>query len=87
LGLKAWKPDTTWKPVTEELIKEALEIVLNVENHPVMVTCTYERRWRGEDGEEEEGGEGGERAGERGRGRGSVVIYMAQTNWKSRSNE
>eukprot|EP00026_Physarum_polycephalum_P015551 Phypoly_transcript_16261.p1 GENE.Phypoly_transcript_16261~~Phypoly_transcript_16261.p1 ORF type:complete len:193 (+),score=32.06 Phypoly_transcript_16261:117-695(+) len=40
LGLKAWKPDTTWKPVTEELIKEALEIVLNSENHPVMVTCT-----------------------------------------------
>jgi len=40
LGLKAWKADTTWKPVTEELIKEALEIVLNVESHPVMVTCT-----------------------------------------------
>jgi tyrosine-protein phosphatase SIW14 len=40
LGLKAWKPDASWKPITEELIKEALEIVLDVKSHPVMVTCT-----------------------------------------------
>jgi len=40
LGLKAWKPDLTWKPVTEELMKEALEIVLDVNTYPVMVTCT-----------------------------------------------
>jgi hypothetical protein len=46
LGPKSLETDTTWKSVTEELIKEVLEIVLNVENHPVMVTCTYERRWR-----------------------------------------
>lgn len=40
LGLKAWKPDASWKPITEELIKEALEIALDVNSHPVMVTCT-----------------------------------------------
>jgi hypothetical protein len=39
LGLKAWKPDLTWKPVTEELIKEALEIVLDISYHPIMVMC------------------------------------------------
>mmetsp|Transcript_18097 Transcript_18097/g.25312 ORF Transcript_18097/g.25312 Transcript_18097/m.25312 type:complete len:192 (-) Transcript_18097:71-646(-) len=39
LGLKAWKPDETWKPVTEELIKEALEIVLDADYHPILVTC------------------------------------------------
>jgi len=39
LGLKAWKPDATWKPVTEELIKEALELVFNVKYHPIMVMC------------------------------------------------
>jgi len=39
LGLKAWKPDETWKPVTEELIKETLEIVLDINYHPVMVMC------------------------------------------------
>eukprot|EP01114_Cavostelium_apophysatum_P019317 TRINITY_DN6190_c0_g1_i2.p1 TRINITY_DN6190_c0_g1~~TRINITY_DN6190_c0_g1_i2.p1 ORF type:complete len:141 (-),score=4.20 TRINITY_DN6190_c0_g1_i2:27-449(-) len=39
LGLKIWKPDATWKPVTEELIKEALEYVLDVRYHPIMVMC------------------------------------------------
>jgi len=39
LGLKAWKPDGSWKPVTEELIKEALEIVLDINYHPIMVMC------------------------------------------------
>eukprot|EP01137_Pigoraptor_chileana_P004779 Opistho-2@46896 len=40
LGLKAWKPDVTWKPVSEELIKECLEIVLDSTKYPVMVMCT-----------------------------------------------
>jgi len=41
LGLKAWKPDhESWKPVTEELIKEALEIVLDTTYHPIMVMCS-----------------------------------------------
>eukprot|EP00126_Sphaerothecum_destruens_P008916 Sdes_comp20383_c0_seq3m14273 len=40
LGLKAWKPDAGWKPVSEELMKEALEFILNSETHPVLVACT-----------------------------------------------
>jgi len=39
IGLKVWKPDVTWKPVTEELIKEALEYALDVRYHPIMVMC------------------------------------------------
>jgi tyrosine-protein phosphatase SIW14 len=40
LGLKAFaKPDGGWKPVTEELIKEALEIVLDINYHPILVMC------------------------------------------------
>jgi len=40
LGLKAWKPNSSWKPVTEELIKEALEIALDFDNYPCMISCT-----------------------------------------------
>ncbi|KAI8832878.1 protein-tyrosine phosphatase [Chytridium lagenaria] len=40
LGLKCWKPNQGWRPVSEELVKEGLEFVLNVENHPVLVMCT-----------------------------------------------
>lgn len=39
LGLKAWKPYATWKPISEELIKEALELVLDRATHPIMVMC------------------------------------------------
>lgn len=27
----------TWKPVSEELVKETLELILNVQNHPLMI--------------------------------------------------
>ncbi|KAI9143588.1 tyrosine phosphatase family-domain-containing protein [Paraphysoderma sedebokerense] len=40
LGLQAWKPNIGWRPVSEELIKEGLEIVLNTDYHPVIVICT-----------------------------------------------
>lgn len=40
LGLKAWRQDATWSPVTDELIKEALELILNPDTHPVLVECT-----------------------------------------------
>ncbi|CAM6127240.1 unnamed protein product [Calypogeia fissa] len=40
LGLRVWKPYITWKPVSEELIKDALEIVLDVNTHPIMVMCS-----------------------------------------------
>eukprot|EP01099_Mayorella_cantabrigiensis_P005585 TRINITY_DN4535_c0_g1_i1.p1 TRINITY_DN4535_c0_g1~~TRINITY_DN4535_c0_g1_i1.p1 ORF type:complete len:223 (-),score=46.23 TRINITY_DN4535_c0_g1_i1:136-804(-) len=40
LGLKAWQPTAAWKPVTDELVKEALEIVLDRNYHPLLVVCT-----------------------------------------------
>ncbi|PRP75704.1 hypothetical protein PROFUN_15618, partial [Planoprotostelium fungivorum] len=45
LGLKVWKPDESWRPVTEELIKEALEILLNKDNHPIMLMCARLQNW------------------------------------------
>ncbi|OMH81587.1 putative tyrosine-protein phosphatase [Zancudomyces culisetae] len=39
LGLKVWQPDLDWKPVSEELVKEAIEIILNSENHPILLVC------------------------------------------------
>ncbi|TPX61515.1 hypothetical protein PhCBS80983_g01052 [Powellomyces hirtus] len=39
LGLQTWRPNIGWRPVSEELIKEGLEAILNVENHPIMVIC------------------------------------------------
>ena len=32
--------DRVWKPFTEELVKEALEIVLDRTQHPVMLMCS-----------------------------------------------
>ncbi|CAI2176046.1 12097_t:CDS:2 [Funneliformis geosporum] len=43
LGLrvwKFWKPNLGWRPVSEELIKDGLEMALDVENHPILVMCT-----------------------------------------------
>ncbi|KJE97577.1 hypothetical protein, variant 1 [Capsaspora owczarzaki ATCC 30864] len=41
LGLSAWKLDaSSWKPVSDELVKEALEITLDVTTHPVMLMCS-----------------------------------------------
>ncbi|KAJ3315338.1 hypothetical protein HDV04_003731 [Boothiomyces sp. JEL0838] len=30
----------SWRPVSEELVKEGLEITLNADNHPLLVMCT-----------------------------------------------
>jgi len=40
LGLSVWKPNLGWRPVSEELIKDGLEMALDVENHPILVMCT-----------------------------------------------
>ncbi|KAL0084601.1 protein-tyrosine phosphatase [Phycomyces blakesleeanus] len=42
LGMATWKPTqpSTWRPVSEELIKEGLELILSVETHPVLIMCT-----------------------------------------------
>eukprot|EP00516_Mucochytrium_quahogii_P004646 CAMPEP_0203761214 /NCGR_PEP_ID=MMETSP0098-20131031/14349_1 /ASSEMBLY_ACC=CAM_ASM_000208 /TAXON_ID=96639 /ORGANISM=" , Strain NY0313808BC1" /LENGTH=251 /DNA_ID=CAMNT_0050655107 /DNA_START=146 /DNA_END=901 /DNA_ORIENTATION=+ len=39
LGMKFWKP-SGWAPICEDIVKEALEIVLDVRNHPLMLMCT-----------------------------------------------
>ncbi|KAL1934989.1 hypothetical protein VTP01DRAFT_4129 [Rhizomucor pusillus] len=42
LGMATWKPTqpSTWRPVSEELIKEGLELILNRDTHPVLIMCT-----------------------------------------------
>ncbi|CAB4385300.1 unnamed protein product [Rhizophagus irregularis] len=40
LGLSIWKPNLGWRPVSEELIKDGLEMALDVGNHPILVLCT-----------------------------------------------
>jgi protein tyrosine/serine phosphatase len=41
LGLsQLLKARNSWRPVSEELIKEGLEVLLNVEMHPVLIMCT-----------------------------------------------
>ncbi|CEP01953.1 Tyrosine-protein phosphatase domain-containing protein [Plasmodiophora brassicae] len=39
-GLKSWRPDVTWKPVSDDLVKDSLEFILNEDNHPVMIMCS-----------------------------------------------
>lgn len=40
LGLQIKLPVNSWRPVSEELIKEGLEILLDDTLHPVLVMCT-----------------------------------------------
>jgi len=40
LGVGEWMPQASWKPISEELIKDALEIILDVNNHPILVMCS-----------------------------------------------
>lgn len=35
-----WLGGTGWKPVSEELIKEGIELVLDVRSHPLLVMCS-----------------------------------------------
>ncbi|CAJ0626611.1 12505_t:CDS:2 [Entrophospora sp. SA101] len=41
LGTRVWKPILSWRPVSEELIKDGLELILDVKNYPILVLCTY----------------------------------------------
>ncbi|KAI8805763.1 tyrosine phosphatase family-domain-containing protein [Cladochytrium replicatum] len=38
--VNAWKPILGWRPISEELIKEGLQFILNAQHHPVLVMCT-----------------------------------------------
>lgn len=39
-GLESWRPDPSWTPICDEFIKTALELILDVKNHPVLICCT-----------------------------------------------
>jgi hypothetical protein len=41
LGLKMWQEGPEWKAVSDDLVKESLEMVLDVALHPVCVFFTY----------------------------------------------
>lgn len=32
-----WRPITDWKPVRDETVKSALELILDVRSHPVLL--------------------------------------------------
>ncbi|KAI7821827.1 tyrosine phosphatase family-domain-containing protein [Kickxella alabastrina] len=40
LGMTRWQSNLGWKPVSEELIKDALECLLNLHNHPLLIVCS-----------------------------------------------
>lgn len=39
LGMKDTRPMGSWKPISEVVIKEGLELVLQKEAHPIIVLC------------------------------------------------
>lgn len=43
LGSKMWHSSAGWKPLSDELIKEALEKVLDASNYPLFISCACER--------------------------------------------
>lgn len=40
LGLKTWRPTGPLGQISEELVKDALELVLDRKRHPVLIMCT-----------------------------------------------
>ncbi|KAJ2785286.1 hypothetical protein H4R18_000610 [Coemansia javaensis] len=40
LGMTHWQPNLGWKPVSEELIKDALERLLRSDSHPLLIVCS-----------------------------------------------
>jgi|EP01049_Picozoa_sp_SAG25_P003998 protein tyrosine/serine phosphatase len=40
IGLETWKLDRGAPPITHELIKESLEVVLDVAQHPLLIFCS-----------------------------------------------
>ncbi|KAI8924367.1 tyrosine phosphatase family-domain-containing protein [Entophlyctis helioformis] len=35
-----FKFTSSWRPVSEELVKEGLELILNADTHPILIMCT-----------------------------------------------
>ncbi|KAJ1837507.1 hypothetical protein LPJ73_007376 [Coemansia sp. RSA 2703] len=40
LGMTRWQSNLGWKPVSEELIKDGLECILDKRNHPLLIVCS-----------------------------------------------
>ncbi|KAJ2520354.1 hypothetical protein GGI11_002253 [Coemansia sp. RSA 2049] len=40
LGMTRWQSSLGWKPVSEELIKDGLECILDRSTHPLLVVCS-----------------------------------------------
>ncbi|KXN68131.1 hypothetical protein CONCODRAFT_72464 [Conidiobolus coronatus NRRL 28638] len=43
LGQQSWfnsNSTTSWRPISEEIIKEGLQFILNSTNHPILIMCT-----------------------------------------------
>ncbi|KAJ2866952.1 hypothetical protein FB639_004983, partial [Coemansia asiatica] len=40
LGMTRWQSNLGWKPVSEELIKDGLECILDKANHPILIVCS-----------------------------------------------
>lgn len=36
-GLRAWTIGESWKPISEEVVKESLQIILHTDNYPILV--------------------------------------------------
>jgi tyrosine-protein phosphatase SIW14 len=41
LGTTLWSPLTDWKPIRDEIVKSALEIIMDTRNHPVLLIDPY----------------------------------------------
>eukprot|EP00048_Salpingoeca_helianthica_P006860 m.103565 g.103565 ORF g.103565 m.103565 type:complete len:209 (-) comp14152_c0_seq1:61-687(-) len=46
-GAEAWHAETTWKPVSDELVKESLEAIINPAKRPIIIICTSGRHQTG----------------------------------------
>jgi hypothetical protein len=46
LGNTLFQPLTDWKPISDEIVKAALEIIVDVRSHPVLIVDPYVKRRR-----------------------------------------
>jgi hypothetical protein len=36
---KIWKPSAAWRPICDDVMKDTLELLLNVKHHPLLIVC------------------------------------------------
>lgn len=39
LGKKYWEPEPEWKELTVDFVKEAVEMLIDESNYPVLLSC------------------------------------------------